>query len=164
MPSIEELLPLLDGLKETYYAKSNVVLSPGQYHQWVAEHEGWLVYAMGRVNQRHATISHNIWIYPLEFTPFILNLYGFTLPNDGTIWISHYDEVFDQYFTQYTPRPYKRFHAGDYLRITAPTRNPITGLPITTDTILDLGLILVYIINKDKFQTSLKDIFGGKSH
>ena len=158
---IEELLPLLDGLKEESFRYDNVLLLPGRSIEWKAPSDGWLIFTIGVCNQKHATITHNIWVKETSFSPYLAYTYGFTQESNTHVFCSKYDEVNNFYVLVYAPRPFKFFRKDDYIRITAPTFDPITNTPITEPTVGTLYIETVLIIDYKKFRESFKSIFGG---
>ena len=162
MLSIEELLPLLDGVSEQRYVISNAVLKPGEYIEWRASLDGLLSYVFGYFNNRYASVSHNIWIKELSFSPFTVFSLGLVQETNCAVWCPKYDTTTNTYALVYSPRPYKAFKKDNFIRVTAPTVDPLTGTPITTQTVVGLDMQYIYITSRQKFVESLRSILGVK--
>jgi hypothetical protein len=159
MPSIEELLPLLEGVREERYWLENVVLKPGESTEWVAPLDGWMSFVAGMFNQKHTTVVHNIWVKEVSFSPYTLYTAGATQANSMVCWCSKYDSTNDVYVLVYAPRPYKFFRKNDYIRITAPKADPVTGAPITTPTVCStVDIQVIYITDREKLRESLRSL------
>ena len=161
MSLVEELLPALKGIKEEQILRTNVVILAGQYHQWVAEYDGWLESVSAILNQRYTRMSHDIWTAPVEYTPYLINLYAVPPNSPSLAYNTLYDPVNNLFGTVYIPRPYKAFKKGRYIRLTAPTVDPLTGLPIVTPTLAAVFTVhMIYITNEEEFMVSLRTING----
>jgi hypothetical protein len=159
MSSIEELLPLLEGVREELYKHENVTLKPGESFEWRAPSDGWLTFVMGVCNQKYTVISHDIWVKEVVFSPFTAKLYGFTQANTTNVYCAQYDETNNIYVLIYAPRPPKFFRKDNYIKITAPRVDPLTNAPITQPTVGSLYVEAILITDYAKFRESLKSIF-----
>ena len=55
------------------------------------------------------------------------------------------------------------FKPGFYCRVTAPDRDPITGAPITSPTIVyEFAVEYIDVINEEEFRQSLLELIGEK--
>ena len=163
MTSIEELLPVLEGINEELFTRENVVLPPGESFEWRAASDGWMIFCMGTCNQKHARITHNIWVKEVSFSPYECYTLGLVQANTTHVYCAKYDTDNNIYALIYSPRPYKFFRKNNYIKITAPKADPFTGTPITTPTIGSLHIEVVYITDHKKFRESLTRV-SGKSH
>jgi hypothetical protein len=155
---LEELLPLLDGVREEFYQHENVALNPGESFEWRAPSDGWLTFVMGVCNQKYAAISHNIWVKEITFSPFTTHAYGLTQANTTNVYCAQYDEANNIYVLIYAPRPPKFFRKDNYIRVTAPKADPLTNTPITQPTVGNLYVEAILITNYAKFRETLKSI------
>ena len=163
MTSIIELLPFLRGVEERFWYRINLVLRPGQYIQWEANRKGWLIAFMAATNNRYTWIEHNRYETPMRYTFYHLNQLGLIGPSELTVWLSRYDTTANFYSMFITLRPLLTFRPGTYFRITAPDRDPITGTPITTPTVVyEFALEYAEVINEKEFRESLCELIGTK--
>lgn len=162
MKSIEELLPLCEGLKDDFFIRQTRTLQPGRFEEWVASDPGWMASVLVVANNPFTEISHDIWVRPTAYTFYQMQfITGFTRVNDAFNYITVYDTVNNIYALVYHPKPYKAFEKDNYLRVTAPNTNPLTGLPITTPTTLTAFTIqYIYLFDKEAFETSLRELLG----
>jgi len=163
MPTIMELLPFLRGVEEKFWLRLNETLRPGEYIQWEATHKGWILAIVVAANNRYAWIEHNRYESPMRYTYYHLNQLGVIGTSDVTVWLSRYDTTANFYCAFLTQRPLMVFKPGFYCRITAPDKDPITGSPITSPTVVyEFAVEYIDVINEDEFRESLRELIGVK--
>lgn len=164
MLSIEELLPLLEGIRHSLITKENFTLEPGKQYKWEAENPGWLTLVAGGFSTPYAEIEHSIWVNPIVYYPYIIYTYGFTTRSPAYNWIVRYDTTNNVYVMVYEPRPYKGYKAGSYIAIRNPKLHPITKEPVTTSmTVYYLMISYIELYDREAFVKSLRELIGMES-
>lgn len=172
MPGIFELLPLLVdeytqpvGWKATTEWRLNISLSPGHSNGIKFDNPGYIVSVAGVFDSPFVSLQHNVWGKPVSFTPYDLMLIAQISPTGpaGLTWLQQYDLVHSLFHVKYEPKPEQYFLPKTNIWLTAPNRDQITGLPITTDTLIrGVSWYIIEITNIKQFNDKLKEVLTGK--
>lgn len=164
MPSLMEILPLLKGWEDEFDYVLNKVVQPGKKFivplkgRWKVP--GWFRNALLVSNNPYVILESNIWQKPFSVTPYFLNLWGVAMGPSGLTWVTKYDAVNNIYTILFEPQPTEKFQPGTWFIMIAPDKNPLTGVPITTPTVMTVFWHVVKIMDEKKFRRSLKEVLG----
>lgn len=171
MVSIMELLPLMVdeyGKPKGWKSNQNYLIEnllPGKAkHLGPFTNPGWLRYITLVTNNRYTSLIHTIWEKNTIHSPYQLFTDGNIRPGPvGEPWIDTYNVTADIYKLLWHPVPPQEFLKGTDMWIEAPSKDPTTGLAITTSTTITLKWHIIEIFNRQRFIDAMKEVLGASA-
>jgi len=159
--SIEEMLTFFrdKGIRESAFTEVQKTVDPGKSIEWKADYDGWMAEVALISTSPYTRIVHDVWVGPWSYTLYELYMQGLTLENTSYNYIVKYDTTNNIYAMAYTPRPYKSFRRGNYVRITAPTKDEVTGAVINTPIVVTFLVEYIEIYNKTLLESTIMEFF-----
>jgi hypothetical protein len=139
---------------------TDIVIPPGRsYHIGPFKYPGWIRGLVGISNSPYVQVVHNVFEKEMVFTAYTLLGLGEISPTPiGSVWLQTWDAVNNVYKVLYAPIPPQEFKKGTDIWMTAPTVDPVTGLPITTPAAGTLGWHVILLLDREKFLSKLHEV------
>lgn len=152
MFDLESLRPLIEGVQDLVYSELNKTLVEGETLEWRPDKAGWVQGVLGAFNTPLIEVTENLWGQEIITTVTAWQtLIDDKLVNDHFTWVGKSSAVTPIYTLMYTPRPYKYYRKGSYIKLKAPTGGCV---------VYAFQVYYLEIDDVDVLRRSIKELFG----